>query len=224
MSQPPNLLNDDGTASMATLLMMSHHAFRRDVARFARALRHLQPGDVATQRALRDEWQWYRSGLHHHHTMEDQGIFPDVRAREPRLAATIDALMEDHHRIDPVLDQGDAAFAELPGPRALEVVEQLATLLHAHLSAEEAALVPLLRGAKGFPPPGSEAEAELQAQGFAWTLQGIAPEVVQQVDVTLPELLKRKLPAARAAFDERCIRVWGSAAAGAARTPIPDEA
>ncbi len=27
----PNLLNDDGTASMATMLMLSHHAFRRDI-------------------------------------------------------------------------------------------------------------------------------------------------------------------------------------------------
>ena len=35
---PTKLLNDDGTASMATLLMCSHHAFRRDVASFAKAL------------------------------------------------------------------------------------------------------------------------------------------------------------------------------------------
>jgi len=38
MSQAPNLLNDDGTASIATALMSSHHAFRRDLARFAHAL------------------------------------------------------------------------------------------------------------------------------------------------------------------------------------------
>ena len=34
----PNLLNDDGSASMATLLMMSHHAFRRDLGRLLRAV------------------------------------------------------------------------------------------------------------------------------------------------------------------------------------------
>lgn len=35
---PTKLLNDDGTASMATMLMCSHHAFRRDVACLAKAL------------------------------------------------------------------------------------------------------------------------------------------------------------------------------------------
>jgi hypothetical protein len=38
---PPRLLNDDGTASVATALLMSHHAFRRDTAQLAAALRRL---------------------------------------------------------------------------------------------------------------------------------------------------------------------------------------
>ena len=38
MSSAPRLLNDDGTASIATALMSSHHGFRRDLGRFARAL------------------------------------------------------------------------------------------------------------------------------------------------------------------------------------------
>jgi hypothetical protein len=35
MPKPTNLLSDDGTASMATLLMISHHVFRRSIMCFA---------------------------------------------------------------------------------------------------------------------------------------------------------------------------------------------
>ena len=47
MSHVPQLLNDDGTASIATAIMMSHHGFRRDLARFARALAQIAAGDTA---------------------------------------------------------------------------------------------------------------------------------------------------------------------------------
>jgi hemerythrin-like domain-containing protein len=221
MPNPPNLLNDDGSASMATLLMMSHHAFRRDIARFAEALRALDANDEETRGALRDEWQYYRNALHHHHTMEDSGIFPDIRARQPELGATVDALMADHQRIDPLLEQGDRAFAELPSEGALAVVEQLASLLMAHLSVEEAALVPCLREARGFPPPATEEMAEMYAQGFAWSSQGIAAQVLEPVYAMLPDTLRDRLPSARQAFDDRCVRVWGSAKAGSSLTPIP---
>jgi hypothetical protein len=79
-----------------------------------------------------------------------------------------------------------------------------------------------LRPAKHFPPPQTDAEAEMYAQGFSWSLHGIAPEVIAEVYKLLPETLTSKLPAARAAFDERCVKAWGSVEAGAARTPIPE--
>jgi hypothetical protein len=39
----------------------------------------------------------------------------------------------------------------------------------------------------------------------------------------LPESLTSRLPDAKVAFAARCERAWGTAKAGAARTPIPDE-
>jgi len=44
MTLATNLLNEDGSASMATALLMSHHAFRRDIARFAGALEKVAGG------------------------------------------------------------------------------------------------------------------------------------------------------------------------------------
>jgi hemerythrin HHE cation binding domain-containing protein len=221
MATPPNLLNDDGSASMATMFMMSHHGFRRDLARFAQALARPNVGERAQE--LREEWQNFSATLHGHHLVEDTSMFPNMRAHNAELAACIDGLAADHAKIDPLLGQGVAAFAALPSTAAaVALVRELQTLLAAHLATEEAALVPLIRGAKAFPPLESDAEADTFAQGFAWSSHGIAPDVLQKVYALLPERLTSRLPAALSAFSARCERVWGSLAAGAARTPVPD--
>jgi hypothetical protein len=220
---PPNLLNDDGSASMATAFMMSHHGFRRDIARFGIALGRLAEGDATRAAALQEEWQSYHATLHGHHMMEDGGIFPGLR-QDPALTAIIDQLAADHRRIDPLLTEGDRAFADLPGSTAAaqKVVAELAALLETHLATEEAHVVPTIRGASSFPPPSTPAEEEMYAQGFAWSSHGVAPDILEKVYGMLPDAVAAKIPAARAAFAERCARVWGPTKEGASRTPVPD--
>jgi hypothetical protein len=219
----PNLLNDDGSASMATMLMMSHHAFRRDLARFGVALEKVAAGDTSAVEALRSEWQNYRGALHGHHMMEDSRVFPHLASEHASVAPTIARLMQEHHLIDPWLERGDHAFDGLPDTHAAKhVIAELKVLLEPHLAAEEAEVVPFLRAAKEFPAPATDAEAELYAQGFAWSTHGIAGEVLERVFSILPESLTSRLPAARADFERRCERVWGSARAGSATTPIPN--
>jgi hypothetical protein len=220
MATPPQLLNDDGSASMATMFMLSHHAFRRDLAYFVRALTAETPRPTE---ALQGEWQSFHHHLHGHHQVEDNGMFPGMRGQHPDLAACIDGLAADHRKIDPLLEKGDAAFAQLPSTAAaLSVVRELQALLEPHLATEEAELIPHIRAAKAFPPPGTEAEAEMYAEGFAWSAHGVAPDILEKVFALLPEILTSRLPAARAAFSARCERVWGTTQAGAARTPIPE--
>lgn len=225
MSQPPNLLNEDGTASMATMLMLSHHAFRRDMGRFLRAVEQIKAGDASRVSAIREEWEKsYRQALHGHHMFEDAHIFPDIRSKHPDLAAAIDKLTEQHHKIDPVLEKGDAAFADLAHPQHAEaVLNELKTLLDEHLAFEEAQVTPSLRDAKQFPTPPDDNTAAMYAQGFSWSMQGIAPEVLDQVKKMLPEILIAKLPPALAEFDARSQRVWGTYKVGAATTPVPTE-
>jgi len=212
--QPPRLLNDDGSASMATLLMMSHHGFRRDLGMFAR-IGQAAPG------ALAAEWRSLHEKLHGHHQMEDQNIFPALQQQKPEISAVIERLGADHRRIDPLLQRGDRAFASHDAADAADVVTQLLALLGPHLATEEEELVPMLRLAKGFPAP-SEAEADLFAQGFAWSSFGVAAEVLAAVDEMLPEILRVRLPAARAGFADDFRRLWGAVTPGASRTPIPD--
>ncbi|HEX2877720.1 MAG TPA: hemerythrin domain-containing protein [Polyangiaceae bacterium] len=222
MPSPPNLLNDDGSASMATLLMLSHHAFRRDLGRFAKALERVAGGDSSRVDALREEWKNFHAALHGHHHIEDTAMFPGMRAQNAELGRCIDGLAADHRKIDPLLEEGDRAFAQLPqAAGARSIVAELQRLLDPHLATEEAELVPHIRPAKEFPTPPDDAAAEMYAEGFAWSMQGIAPDVLEKVQALLPPILTARLPAARAAFAERCEKVWGTAAAGSARTPIP---
>jgi hypothetical protein len=221
MPSTPNLLNDDGTASMATMFMMSHHAFRRDLGRFAKALRNLG-GDATRAQALREEWEKFRGALHGHHQVEDTSMFPSMREQHAELANVIAGLSADHHKIDPLLERGDAAFAKLPETgAALALVTELTQLLTPHLATEEAEIIPHIRAAKSFPAPPDDSMAGMYADGFAWSSHGVAPDILAKVYELLPPVVASRLPAALAAFEARCEKVWGSAKAGAARTPIP---
>jgi hemerythrin-like domain-containing protein len=217
-----NLLNDDGTASMATMLMSSHHAFRRDVACFAKALADAAPHAEANL-ALAEEWTRFRGALHGHHTVEDTAMFPDLRAKHPELAGALDQLDGHHKAIDPLLERGDQLFADLANQRsaARELIASLARLLAEHLDAEERAIVPHLRGAKEFPLPPTDDTIAMYADGFAWSTAGISSAVLEQMFAMLPAALVAKIPAARVGFDDRCRRVWGYVHEGASVTSAP---
>lgn len=86
-----------------------------------------------------------------HHTIEDQSVFPHLRARDRALAPVIDRLEEEHHVIAAVLDEVDRALVGVVSEEgALEplraAVDLLADTMASHLSYEERMLVePLAR-------------------------------------------------------------------------------
>lgn len=223
---PPTLLDASGAPSVATMVMMSHLGMRRDLLLFSRARAALAPEDAARGAALAAEWTSFRTTLHGHHMAEDAGLFPMLLARSPALAQPITALTIDHRAIDPVLERGDAAFPRLPAPEARAeaegIVQELRELLDAHLAAEEASVIPHLRADTSLelPVPG-EAELAMYAEGFAWSSQGVAPEVLEKVFAGLPEPLRARLPSAREAFRARQARAFGAAWEGASLTAAP---
>jgi Hemerythrin HHE cation binding domain len=85
-----------------------------------------------------------------HHTLEDQAIFPHLRAREPGLRPVLDRLADEHEIIHKVLEDVDAALVELlRNPdfgRLQQAADVLTDVLLSHLAYEEAQLVePLAR-------------------------------------------------------------------------------
>ena len=91
-----------------------------------------------------------------HHSIEDQSMFPHLRARDADLAPVIDRLEEEHHVIAGVLDDVDRALVAVVSPsepgepdglaRLREAVDLLSDTMRSHLSYEERELVePLAR-------------------------------------------------------------------------------
>ncbi|SNR36133.1 hemerythrin domain-containing protein [Blastococcus mobilis] len=86
-----------------------------------------------------------------HHSLEDEAVFPQLRAADHRLAPVIDRLEEEHLVIHDVLERVDRAlvgFVAAPGGAGplRAAVDVLTDTLLSHLSYEERELVePLAR-------------------------------------------------------------------------------
>ena len=98
-----------------TIMLAAHDAFRRDLTRLVRAAAAADLSDPARRRSVAAGWELFKRELHLHHTAEDEVIWPVLR---PRLAhsehalSVLDAMEEEHERIDPLLAAVDAAFAQ----------------------------------------------------------------------------------------------------------------
>jgi len=87
-----------------------------------------------------------------HHTLEDRSVFPHLRRRDPRLAAVIGRLEEEHDVITGLLERIDGALVAMVAPdgdglaQVRAAVDLLSDALLSHLSYEERELVePLAR-------------------------------------------------------------------------------
>jgi hypothetical protein len=86
-----------------------------------------------------------------HHTIEDEAVFPHLRAQDEGLGPVIDRLIDEHKIIHQVLDDVDRALVDHlrdPGDFAgiTQAVDILTDTLLSHLAYEEAQLVePLAR-------------------------------------------------------------------------------
>ncbi len=137
-----------GPVDLVAMYVM-HHAFRRDLADFGRAVTATSPSDRATWAALRDRWDRFADVLHKHHAGEDAGLWPLLRSRaaaagDAAAVATLDAMEAEHARIDPLLAEVRSGFAELAAQATAEArtgqayrIGAVAQLLQAHLGHEE---------------------------------------------------------------------------------------
>jgi len=151
-------MGSDGPASAGasgrldmTMMLVVHDAFRRDLAHLARAAdrRPADLDDPACHTAVLAGWEVFRTQLHLHHTGEDRRLWPRMRdhlAGRPDELAMLQAMQDEHARIDPLLAAVDGDLADRDrGPARLgERVDALATELSGHLAHEERDALPLL--------------------------------------------------------------------------------
>src|SRR6478752_6482229 len=93
----------DKSSSPADTRMMGivHGALARDLARARRASSTAPYPQGAQRRALGAHVVWLMDFLHGHHTSEDEGLWPAVRAKNPTAGPLLDSLEADHRLIEP---------------------------------------------------------------------------------------------------------------------------
>jgi dsDNA-binding SOS-regulon protein len=137
-----------GPCDMTGMYVM-HHAFRRDLARFATATRRTPLDEHATWRALEQRWAKFAHELHEHHTKEDLGIWPLLLERVGDADRVVLEDMEaEHALVDPLLDRTERGLSRLASGAGTAVtederadlaaaVQELRDALDQHLAHEE---------------------------------------------------------------------------------------
>lgn len=146
----------DGPVDMFMMYLM-HHAFRRDLARFAMAVPLTPVDDHATWRALAERWAKFAEILHKHHSGEDAGLWPFLLERADEEERVVLLAMEaEHDRIDPQLESCRHLLAQLAqaGPQqdrgrlraqlSVRLAETRELLGH-HLRHEESEAIAILQ-------------------------------------------------------------------------------
>ena len=92
-----------------TMMFVVHRAFRRDLENFAAAADRTPLADRASWRALDERWQLFATALHHHHSVEDDRLWPALDAAasaagEDDARELLAAMAAEHATIDPLLD------------------------------------------------------------------------------------------------------------------------
>jgi hypothetical protein len=138
-----------------TVMIAAHDAFRRDLARLARAAQGASRNSPDRQRSVAAGWELFKRQLHLHHTAEDDLIWPALRERladSAHALSILDEMEAEHARVDPLLAAVDAGFAsatgsseDQPGTGGLaDATDALAATLTGHLAHEEKDGLPLI--------------------------------------------------------------------------------
>ena len=142
---------DPGTIPADTRMMgIVHSALRRDLVRLQLVLGTPAAHERPRRTALAEHAIWLMDFLHHHHTGEDEGLYPLVIRRNPDAADLCRRMDEDHGAITPAMDGlRAAAQRHLSDPAAASsdlaaALDALMEPLVPHLAREEQEMMPVV--------------------------------------------------------------------------------
>ncbi|MCK8671182.1 hemerythrin domain-containing protein [Rhodococcus sp. HM1] len=208
-----------------------HSALRRDLERTRLVLVSESPPDERRRRELADHIVWMMRALHLHHTAEDAGLWPLIRARNPSASALLDEMATDHRRIAPAitaLEEAARAYRVDAGARErlLGALAGLNEVLLPHLRREELEMMPVVGATlttaeylavenEYFVKP--KGIVELGAEG-PWIVDGATPEdrdVILHVIPAVPRFVLMQTFGRR--YRRKAARLWSDGPAAAVR-------
>jgi hypothetical protein len=133
-----------GTAALTradlTNFLMAHAGMRVEYGRLATACTAVR--DAAHAELIESQIALVLDVLHHHHTVEDELVWPRLVERAPEEAPKLHDLESQHEHIDPLIRA--AGDVTVPLAERAPVLRALHEALNAHLDQEERDAVPLI--------------------------------------------------------------------------------
>lgn len=135
------------------MMYVTHHAYRRDLAKFCAAAERTPVQARVTWRALLARWELFSLALEHHHHAEDVALWPVLMERaDPDGRQVLVDMAAEHAEIDPILFAVAAGLTTLAAGgdadvRAALVVRVVAgrESLGRHLAHEETEAIALMQ-------------------------------------------------------------------------------
>ena len=103
-----------------------HRVFRRETALLPGFVRAVRPGDTEQARHVAAHFRDYALGLHHHHTAEDELVWPLLLARVDLEAELVLRMEEQHSRVAAGLTEIEALLPHWEATASPEAGEVLA--------------------------------------------------------------------------------------------------
>ncbi len=210
------------TSEMPTV----HTFFRREFRLAGGVVRGVAAGDSARAAEVSEHLEYVARCLHHHHTGEDELVWPLLLERVPEELAPIVHLMESQHeRLDALLGEVERLRTQWRSTADVEARGRLADtldLVHAHLTehldAEEERLLPIAARTLTYDEwhaVGERARRENPRKEMFLTFGMIQhdgdPQVVQRMLSTAPPPVRVIVPRlARRAFRKHAQRIHGT--------------
>ncbi|WP_433825582.1 hemerythrin domain-containing protein [Actinoplanes sp. CA-015351] len=132
-------------------MVMIHRVFRREAALLLRFVTWANAGDAARARQVAEAVREYIGGLHHHHGLEDELIWPLLHARATVYTDLVNRMEDQHKRLDGTLTTIETLLprweATATEPERIALAAALAEhqdVLLEHLADEEELVMPLV--------------------------------------------------------------------------------
>jgi len=131
-------------------MVVVHRVFRRELRSIPELLLATAPGDVDRAAVVAGHARLILSGLHLHHTSEDDLLWPLLAERCPDSAELLERMQAQHASVDellerlgPVLRRWEAEARPAVAKEAAGLVDRLCEVVVEHLDEEEQSILPL---------------------------------------------------------------------------------
>lgn len=132
-------------------MVVVHRAFRREFGLAPGLIRRVADGDRARAAVVADHLDLMSDGLRHHHTTEDELLWPLLLERVGELDGDLVHRMESQHetvatlieRVAELMPQWRATASATTGEELAIVFEKMSVALNEHLTDEETEILPL---------------------------------------------------------------------------------